>query len=105
VYLVKPDHTVTVRDIKIGTANADETEITSGISNGDVLVTQGVDKLQEGSPVQAQIQQPGNPAGASSASAQSTSDTSSENGTTSTSASRGNRHASHGSQNPASATQ
>jgi multidrug efflux system membrane fusion protein len=105
VYLVKPDHTVTVRDIKIGTANADETEITSGISNGDVLVTQGVDKLQEGSPVQAQIQQPGNPAGASSASAQSTSDKSSENGTTSTSASRGNRHASHGSQNPASATQ
>jgi multidrug efflux system membrane fusion protein len=59
VYLVKPDHSVTVREVTIGTANAEDSEINSGVSPGDVLVTQGVDKLQEGSVVQAQVQQPG----------------------------------------------
>jgi membrane fusion protein, multidrug efflux system len=58
VYLVKPDHAVTVREVNVDTANPDESEITSGVAPGDVLVTQGVDKLQEGNVVQAQVQQP-----------------------------------------------
>ena len=62
VYLVKPDHSVTVREVSIGTANAEDSEITSGVAPGDVLVTQGVDKLQEGSVVQAQVEQPGSTA-------------------------------------------
>jgi multidrug efflux system membrane fusion protein len=50
-YLVKPDSTVTVRIIKTGTTEGDQTEITSGLSPGDKVVMTGVDKLQEGSKV------------------------------------------------------
>jgi multidrug efflux system membrane fusion protein len=51
VYLVKPDKTVTVRDIDIGTTEADESEITSGLAAGDTVAMTGVDKLVEGSKV------------------------------------------------------
>jgi multidrug efflux system membrane fusion protein len=51
VYLVKPDSTVTVRQVKTGTTEADQTEITSGLQPDDVAVMTGVDKLQEGSKV------------------------------------------------------
>jgi multidrug efflux system membrane fusion protein len=51
VYLIKPDSTVTVRIIKTGTTEGDQTEITSGLSPGDTVVITGVDKLQEGSKV------------------------------------------------------
>ena len=49
VYLIKPDSTVTVRNIKVGTTEGDQSEITSGLSPGDTVVMTGVDKLQEGS--------------------------------------------------------
>lgn len=52
---------VTVRMVNIGATGADESEVLSGVSPGDVVITQGVDKLQDGSRVQAQIPQPGNP--------------------------------------------
>jgi multidrug efflux system membrane fusion protein len=55
VYLVKPDQTVTVRNVTLGTTEGDEAEVTSGLVPGDVVVTTGVDKLQEGSKVNAQI--------------------------------------------------
>jgi multidrug efflux system membrane fusion protein len=51
VYLIKPDSTVTVRIIKTGTTEGDQTEIASGLSPGDSVVMTGVDKLQEGSKV------------------------------------------------------
>ncbi len=51
VYLVKPDNTVTVRPIAVGTTQGDESEITSGLNPGDMVVMTGVDKLQEGSKV------------------------------------------------------
>lgn len=51
VYLVKPDSTVTVRNITTGTTEADQTEVTSGLQPGDVVVMTGVDKLQEGGKV------------------------------------------------------
>jgi multidrug efflux system membrane fusion protein len=53
VYLVKPDSTVTVRPITIGTTEGDDSEIVSGLAPGDVVVATGVDKLQEGSRVSA----------------------------------------------------
>ncbi|MCU1310399.1 MAG: efflux transporter, family, subunit [Candidatus Angelobacter sp.] len=59
VYLVKPDQTVTVRNVNMGTSNENETEIASGLAPGDVVVTTGVDKLQEGSKVNVQLQNPG----------------------------------------------
>jgi multidrug efflux system membrane fusion protein len=55
VYLVQPDSTVTVRNIQVGTTEGDETEITSGLAPGDVVVMTGTDKLQEGSKVNVQV--------------------------------------------------
>jgi multidrug efflux system membrane fusion protein len=55
VYVVKADSTVTVRPITIGTTEGDDSEITSGLAPGDVVVMTGVDKLQEGSRVSTQI--------------------------------------------------
>jgi multidrug efflux system membrane fusion protein len=55
VYVVKADSTVTVRPITIGTAEGDDSEVTEGLIPGEVVVMTGVDKLQEGSKVNAQI--------------------------------------------------
>ena len=55
VYLVKPDQTVTVRPISVGTTEGGESEIVSGLASGDVVVTTGVNKLQEGSKVVAHL--------------------------------------------------
>ncbi len=57
VYLVKPDSTVTLRNITEGTTEGDDSEITSGLNAGDTVVMTGADKLQEGSKVNAQIPQ------------------------------------------------
>jgi multidrug efflux system membrane fusion protein len=54
VYLVKPDSTVTVRNITTGTAEGESVEITSGLAAGDQVVMTGVDKLQEGSKVRVE---------------------------------------------------
>ncbi|HTA43590.1 MAG TPA: MdtA/MuxA family multidrug efflux RND transporter periplasmic adaptor subunit [Bryobacteraceae bacterium] len=53
VFLIKPDSTVTVRNITVGTTDGDESEITSGLNPGDKVVMTGVDKLEEGSKVAA----------------------------------------------------
>ncbi|HEX5229381.1 MAG TPA: MdtA/MuxA family multidrug efflux RND transporter periplasmic adaptor subunit [Bryobacteraceae bacterium] len=62
VYVVKPDSTVTVRQVQVGASDDNNTEITSGIQEGDVVVLTGVDKLQEGSKVAVNL--PGAPAAA-----------------------------------------
>lgn len=54
-YVVQPNSTVTVRPITIGTTEGEESEVTSGLVPGEVVVMTGVDKLQEGSKVNAQI--------------------------------------------------
>src|SRR5579863_4150546 len=56
VYLIKPDNTVTIRSIKVGTTEGDQSEITSGLMPGDKVVMTGVDKLQEGSKVAPTMQ-------------------------------------------------
>ena len=55
VYVVKADSTVTVRSIAIGTTEGDDSEVTSGLVPGEIVVMTGVDKLQEGTKVSAQI--------------------------------------------------
>jgi multidrug efflux system membrane fusion protein len=55
VYVVKADSTVTVRSIAIGTTEGDDSEVTSGLAPGEVVVMTGVDKLEEGTKVNAQI--------------------------------------------------
>jgi multidrug efflux system membrane fusion protein len=63
VYVMQPDKTVRVRNVATGTTDAEESEIKSGIAPNDVVIVQGVDKLQEGTHVQAQIQQFGSGSG------------------------------------------
>ncbi len=51
VFLVKPDSTVTVRNVTVGTVEGSDSEITSGLLPGDTVVMTGVDKLTEGTKV------------------------------------------------------
>jgi len=51
VWLVKPDSTVTVRNITVGTVEDQQAEITSGLQPGDTVIMTGVDKLTEGAKV------------------------------------------------------
>ncbi len=55
VYVVKTDSTVTVRPITIGTTEGDDSEVTTGLNAGEIVVLTGVDKLQEGTKVSAQV--------------------------------------------------
>jgi membrane fusion protein, multidrug efflux system len=55
VWLVKADQTVTIRTVTTGVTEGDQTEIAAGLNPGDELVTVGVDRLVEGSKVNAQV--------------------------------------------------
>ena len=55
VWLVKQDQTVTVRPVTLGVTEGDQTQVLSGLQPGDVVVTDGVDKLQEGTKVVPRI--------------------------------------------------
>lgn len=48
VYVVKPDTTVEMRNVEVQLTQADDTVIRRGVSSGEVVVTDGVDKLQPG---------------------------------------------------------
>lgn len=51
VYVVNADNTVTQRGITAGATEGDLTSITSGLMQGETVVTDGVDKLQPGAKV------------------------------------------------------
>lgn len=57
VYLVKPDQTVTVRPVGLGVADGEHVMVSSGLADGDIVVTEGGDRLHEG----AQVILPGAP--------------------------------------------
>jgi membrane fusion protein, multidrug efflux system len=54
VYAVKADKTVEVRPVTVGPAEGNDASIESGLSVGDVVVVDGMDKLQAGSKVRVQ---------------------------------------------------
>ena len=54
VYVVKPDQTVEMRSVTVGAAQSDVIAIDKGLAAGDLVVTDGVDKLQQGSHVSVQ---------------------------------------------------
>jgi multidrug efflux system membrane fusion protein len=56
VYVIRPNSTVTVRRVTVGTVDAHRSEIASGLAPGEHVVTQGVDKLTEGAVVESQTQ-------------------------------------------------
>jgi multidrug efflux system membrane fusion protein len=51
VYVVKRDNTVEMRKVTAFTTEADRTLVESGLSPGELVVTEGVDRLQPGSAV------------------------------------------------------
>jgi multidrug efflux system membrane fusion protein len=51
VYAVKPDQTVEARPVTVSLAQGDITAVESGLSPGDTVVTDGQDKLQNGSKI------------------------------------------------------
>jgi multidrug efflux system membrane fusion protein len=53
VYVVKPDSTVDIHNVEVQLTEGDDTAVKNGVSPGDVVVTDGVDKLQPGSKVAA----------------------------------------------------
>jgi membrane fusion protein, multidrug efflux system len=52
VYVVKPDHTVTIRQIIAGPTEGESTAIDQGIATGEIVVIDGIDKLKEGAKVE-----------------------------------------------------
>ncbi|HJT71269.1 MAG TPA: MdtA/MuxA family multidrug efflux RND transporter periplasmic adaptor subunit [Terriglobales bacterium] len=64
VYVMKPDQTVEVRQVNVSVTQGNLSAIASGLAPGDSVVTDGQDKLQQGSKVQPHMQG----AGASNAS-------------------------------------
>lgn len=51
VYVVKPDETVEMRPVEVQLTEADDTSIRKGVAAGDLVVVDGIDKLQPGTKV------------------------------------------------------
>ena len=51
VYVVKPDSTVEMRNVEVQLTEGDDSVLRRGIAPGEVVVIDGVDKLQAGTPV------------------------------------------------------
>jgi multidrug efflux system membrane fusion protein len=58
VYVVTPNNTVDARDVAVSMSEGDESVVTSGLAGGDVVVTDGVDRLQPGARVQVRFADP-----------------------------------------------
>lgn len=84
VYVVKPDNTVTVRKVKTGPVDGERTSIVSGVALGERVVTDGSDRLREGSKISIPADKPNGASGASG--------TTSASGASRTGAHRGGHH-------------
>jgi multidrug efflux system membrane fusion protein len=51
VYLVNADNTVSVRPVTLGVVDGERVAVTAGLKAGDVVVTEGGDRLRDGAPV------------------------------------------------------
>ncbi|KVC42829.1 RND transporter MFP subunit [Burkholderia pseudomultivorans] len=68
VYVVKPDNTVTVRKVKTGPVDGERTSIIDGVALGERVVTDGSDRLREGSKISIPADKPKGASGAGAAS-------------------------------------
>jgi len=64
VYVVNPDDTVSVQVVTVGPTDGTNTVITKGVAAGDVVVTDGVDRLTDGAKVVVAITPTAAPGGA-----------------------------------------
>lgn len=71
VYVVKPDNTVTVRNVKIGPVDGERTSIKTGLQAGERVVIDGSDRLKEGAKITIPADKPTGASGASGASSAS----------------------------------
>ncbi len=55
VYVVKPDGTVIQREVTVGASEGDLSSIANGLTQGETIVTDGVDKLQPGAKVKVHM--------------------------------------------------
>ena len=55
VYVVKDDKTVSLRPVKMGAVENDNVAIESGVKPGEMVVTDGVDRLREGAKVEVTV--------------------------------------------------
>jgi multidrug efflux system membrane fusion protein len=60
VYVVKDDSTVDMRKVVVGPSEGDEVIIESGLTPGEAVVIEGVDRLQRGTKVAARTADGGN---------------------------------------------
>jgi membrane fusion protein, multidrug efflux system len=58
VYVVQPNKTVALRKVQVGLTQGNTAALDSGLSAGETVVTDGVDRLQQGSLVSVQMQTP-----------------------------------------------
>ena len=63
VYVVKEDSTVEVRDVVLGPTEGDDVSIDSGLAPGEVVIIEGVDRVQRGMKVAARMAVVGSPKG------------------------------------------
>ncbi len=68
VYAVKSDNTVEARNVAVSIAQGNITAVTSGLAPGDVVVTDGQDKLQTGTKIEPRNSGQGNTPGGQSGS-------------------------------------
>jgi multidrug efflux system membrane fusion protein len=55
VYVVNSDQTVAMRDVVPGAVEGDDAAVDSGLKAGEIVVVDGVDKLQSGTKVEARV--------------------------------------------------
>jgi multidrug efflux system membrane fusion protein len=59
VWILNADHTVTMRAVKAGQATVDRVQVASGLQAGEKVITEGADRLREGSRVILPGESPG----------------------------------------------
>ena len=70
VYVVNPDRTVSVRPVTLGVVDGERVAVLKGLTAGEIVVTEGADRLRDGAQVSLPDSKP--PAGSASAAAPAT---------------------------------
>lgn len=70
VYVVQKDHSVKLHNVVVGPTENERTVVEEGVAPGDLVVTDGVDKLQDGTKVEPRARSTTRPAGAGAAATQ-----------------------------------
>jgi membrane fusion protein, multidrug efflux system len=69
VYLVNTDNSVSVHKVTLGPSDGKNTVITAGLAAGNIVVTDGTDRLSDGAKIQAAAAKPASGGAAASAAA------------------------------------